>query len=627
VKTAGVAFDFYDDPNGAVLRSKFPRMEDLPPMIKEATFLTPEQRDALPDDHYALVMLNGEEKMRKFAMIDPAHTALSVVYFLENRHTLPEDATKTAASRLAAACTHFNIQPPALLLAESGEKLAELWPSSALRRLTNQGESAGAAPCGPGDKPYSDYFVTPELKAQAQQLSDQDAALDLQREQLNLQQDQLRVNAKTLELQQVQMAQQAPVQPVPAEAAPVEAAPLKEEKPKEKSDKASKTHEKVAALIVNYRLRRMVDPPPKRDRDIDKPFPSYFQNPELRAEAESLEAMDEALGVKEEAQRLERDKLDLLRQGLRLKQRKLEIAQMAEMNSSPAKVASSPYVDVAGKEAPIRVLEKTAAAPDDCLLVLDGVPRFPVRDYGEAEKAASYFMQNMAAFSPDRRRQFCTNLAHRAHAWGMSLPDEIEKYASDEVDPFRQVYFDARKAFIVDPSVHDQLDKLCKMAAALDPDVAAMLQRMVIMGGVFFQTEGLEWNIRCDPHAAAVVFAAPVPEVHVCGLDVTKKCRMSADECRERLQGGPLDVVAQMAEVWFRRAEAITFHDPLAGCCVFEPELCTWRRGHVTVAHEDPESPGLTQLAQDESGTHLVAEDVDADGFFGRYFRTVGVFR
>jgi len=162
---------------------------------------------------------------------------------------------------------------------------------------------------------------------------------------------------------------------------------------------------------------------------------------------------------------------------------------------------------------------------------------------------------------------------------------------------------------------------------ALDPEVPAMLQRMVIMGGLFFGDEGLEWNIRCDPHAAAVVFAAPVPEVHVCGLDVTKKCRMSADECRERLQGGPLDVVAQMAEVWFRRAEAITFHDPLAGCCVFEPQLCTWRRGRVTVAHESPESPGLTQLAEDESGTHLVAADVDVEGFFGRYFRTVGVFR
>ena len=161
---------------------------------------------------------------------------------------------------------------------------------------------------------------------------------------------------------------------------------------------------------------------------------------------------------------------------------------------------------------------------------------------------------------------------------------------------------------------------------ALDPLAAAMLKRMVIMGGMFFGDRMPEWNIKCDPHAAAVVFRAPVPEVRVCGLDVTTKCQKSAEECRRRFRGGPLDVVAQMAEVWFRHRELITFHDPLAGVCAFEPNVCTWRRGRVDVLHGDPKLAGLTALAESAEGAHFVADTVNPDRFFELYFQTVGVF-
>ncbi len=158
---------------------------------------------------------------------------------------------------------------------------------------------------------------------------------------------------------------------------------------------------------------------------------------------------------------------------------------------------------------------------------------------------------------------------------------------------------------------------------ALNPEVPRMLKRLVMMAGRFFNGDGPEWNASCDPHATAIVFGADVPEVWVHGLDVTLQCRMSADECRQRFRGGPLDMVAEMAEVWFRRTEHITFHDPLAGACIFEPETCTYCCGTITVEVCGPGMLGRTMLEENPDGAHRVADGVNAERFFEHYFSTV----
>ena len=123
----------------------------------------------------------------------------------------------------------------------------------------------------------------------------------------------------------------------------------------------------------------------------------------------------------------------------------------------------------------------------------------------------------------------------------------------------------------------------------LDPELPAMLKQLVMMGGRYTTRSGdgnlLEWNILCDPHAAAKVFAAPVPRLVAVGLDVTLQCRMDAAECRRRFiaAGGPLAPTAAMAEVWFRHVPAITFHDPLAAALIFQPTLCTTEDTHIKV--------------------------------------------
>jgi hypothetical protein len=112
MKTAGVVLDFYDDLSGAYLRKLFPSPDDLPECIKTAHILTPEERDVLRDEAYALTMSQNGKVLRKFACVDEGNTVLSVLYFLANKDKLPEEAVKTAAANLSSFCEEFGLPIP-----------------------------------------------------------------------------------------------------------------------------------------------------------------------------------------------------------------------------------------------------------------------------------------------------------------------------------------------------------------------------------------------------------------------------------------------------------------------------------------------------------------------------------
>ena len=169
---------------------------------------------------------------------------------------------------------------------------------------------------------------------------------------------------------------------------------------------------------------------------------------------------------------------------------------------------------------------------------------------------------------------------------------------------------------------------------ALHPEMPSLLKGLVMMGGWYFDRPQPEWNIRCDPHAAARIFAAPVPGLMAAGMDVTRQCRLPADECRRRLAqaGGPLAPVADFAEVWFRDTPHITFHDPLAAALLFEPSLCQWEAHRVTVELVSPHRRGQTFPAWHDRHSpedtaarpHQLAASVDESAFFAHYFEVIG---
>lgn len=111
MKTAGVVFDFYDDPSGELVKTAFPTTSDLPEFVKTAHILSSEERDVLRDEAFALIMSNEGKVLRKFACVDAGNTLLSCLYFEENAQRLPEEAVKIAAVNLASFCNDFGFEP------------------------------------------------------------------------------------------------------------------------------------------------------------------------------------------------------------------------------------------------------------------------------------------------------------------------------------------------------------------------------------------------------------------------------------------------------------------------------------------------------------------------------------
>ena len=162
---------------------------------------------------------------------------------------------------------------------------------------------------------------------------------------------------------------------------------------------------------------------------------------------------------------------------------------------------------------------------------------------------------------------------------------------------------------------------------AMDPEIPSLLREVVHMCGVFTAGNGhgpgaMEWNALVDPIATAMVYATRPPRSTSIGLEVTTKCRLEADECRRRFKelGGPLEIVADMAEIWFHGRPEITFHDPLAGATIFEPDLCAYSEGRVDVHIQEPLA-GLTRFSPGADGApHRIAVAVDPARFFEHYF-------
>lgn len=112
METSGLVLDVYDDSQGEVLRSLFPTPDQLPGQVKTAHALSPDERDRLPDDAFALVLVDGDQKLRKYARFDAGNTLLSAAYFLKTATKLPPDAQKLAATNLCEAMGWYDMEPP-----------------------------------------------------------------------------------------------------------------------------------------------------------------------------------------------------------------------------------------------------------------------------------------------------------------------------------------------------------------------------------------------------------------------------------------------------------------------------------------------------------------------------------
>jgi purine nucleosidase len=163
---------------------------------------------------------------------------------------------------------------------------------------------------------------------------------------------------------------------------------------------------------------------------------------------------------------------------------------------------------------------------------------------------------------------------------------------------------------------------------AADPEIPRLLKRLVIMCGVFtyiYQGDPClsEWNARCDPHATAMVYNAPVKNIISVGLDVTGQVVMEKDEIIKRFNTDLLKVVLDFSGVLDNTRKSIVFHDPLAAAVIFKREICDFKRGNVEVEIGNNRLEGLTYWKEDTNGKNDVAFGVNKEMFLDHFFGTI----
>jgi inosine-uridine nucleoside N-ribohydrolase len=159
---------------------------------------------------------------------------------------------------------------------------------------------------------------------------------------------------------------------------------------------------------------------------------------------------------------------------------------------------------------------------------------------------------------------------------------------------------------------------------ALHPD--ARPERIVLMGGAIAEgnvTPAAEFNIWCDPEAAARVFASGI-EVTMVGLDVTHKALFTAAH-RERLTGRVGRMVTELLGFYntfhtnVYGFDGSPIHDAVAVAQVVRPGIVETAHRNVEIDVESELCRGRTVVdlwrRTDREPNCLVGVDVDSGGF------------
>ncbi len=163
------------------------------------------------------------------------------------------------------------------------------------------------------------------------------------------------------------------------------------------------------------------------------------------------------------------------------------------------------------------------------------------------------------------------------------------------------------------------------LAFTKDPGITDKLKGLIVMAGATrLGKEGLslpvaEYNVKCDPEAAFIVFSSGIPLTMV-GLDVTTKVRLNRDHLGLlKKRNTPLtDALAALLDVYWSRGEhtrdGSCMHDPLALALAVDPSLVDITPMNIVVETAGA-FPGQTVAVEPEEGRAAVrvCTRVDAD--------------
>lgn len=162
------------------------------------------------------------------------------------------------------------------------------------------------------------------------------------------------------------------------------------------------------------------------------------------------------------------------------------------------------------------------------------------------------------------------------------------------------------------------------LALKIEPRIKERIDRIVLMGGAFSSNQ-IEYNIKRDPVAAAIVFSSGVP-ILAAGLDVTAPCKMRPEDLdRLRAAESPAaQFLTRLIDISQKETGEMypTLYDPLAIAVIFRPDLIETSAGNVDVSLEGPRR-GQTRFLPVQGGTTHVGTNVNARAFLDLFIQRV----
>lgn len=268
-----------------------------------------------------------------------------------------------------------------------------------------------------------------------------------------------------------------------------------------------------------------------------------------------------------------------------------ESIKRAEMASVLCRAAGKKAPIHAGCERPLLIPQMETTAPQAAIL-----PHYE-HDTGFAPNTAIPFMQKVIRENPGE-----VTLLAVAPMTNLGLLFAM--------DPELPELLDGLYLLCGSPT-HQRHDVVTESLSAMERDDFI---RVLASQGI------LENNSIVDPHATSIVCRARCRNFVNIGNNVSSRVVMTPEEAERRFRHPIMQVVMSIAREWFKDEPRVSFHDPLAAVCIFNDDVCSYKRGYMDCVLDSRLLGGMTIFREDPAGPHQVAWDVDGDKFFEHLF-------
>lgn len=268
-----------------------------------------------------------------------------------------------------------------------------------------------------------------------------------------------------------------------------------------------------------------------------------------------------------------------------------ESIKRAEMASVLCRAAGKKVPIHAGCERPLLIPQMETTAPQAAIL-----PHYE-HDTGFAPNTAIPFMQKVIRENPGE-----VTLLAVAPMTNLGLLFAM--------DPELPELLDGLYLLCGSPT-HQRHDVVTESLSAMERDDFI---RVLASQGI------LENNSIVDPHATSIVYRARCRNFVNIGSNVSSRVVMTPEEAERRFRHPIMQVVMSIAREWFKDEPRVSFHDPLAAVCIFNDDVCSYKRGYMDCVLDSRLLGGMTIFREDPAGPHQVAWGVDGDKFFEHLF-------